>query len=199
MSAREHEPEAVVMGASDGAVEALSLLLPALPLRLALPVVVVVHIPQDRPSHLPELFRQRCGHPVREAEDKAPLERGVVYFAPPGYHLLIERTRAFALSTEPPVHYSRPSIDVLFESAAEAYGPGLLGILLTGANSDGAAGLKAIRQAGGETWVQDPASAKSPAMPAAALAAGAAKQVMGLEQMAGALGGLRTSSAMEKG
>jgi two-component system chemotaxis response regulator CheB len=111
------------------------------------------------------------GLPVREALDKMPLEPGAVYLAPPDYHLLVEREHTIALSRDAAVHFSRPAIDVTFESAAAAFGPSLVGILLTGANEDGAAGLAAIAQAGGRIAVQDPASAHAPEMPLAALAA----------------------------
>jgi two-component system chemotaxis response regulator CheB len=106
---------------------------------------------------------------VREAADKESIAPGTVYFAGPGYHLSVEMDKTFSLSGEAPVHYSRPSIDVLMESAADAYGPGLAGILLTGANADGAAGLAKIRRQGGLTVVQDPAEAQAPTMPQAAI------------------------------
>ena len=133
-------PEAVVIGASAGALEALSSLLPALPSDYRLPILIVVHLPPDKTSLLAELLRARCAIRVREAEDKEPIEPGVVYFAPPDYHLLVEQDRRLSLSDDEPVLFSRPSIDVLFESAADAYGGGLIGVVLTGANSDGANG-----------------------------------------------------------
>jgi two-component system chemotaxis response regulator CheB len=166
----ESAPALVAIGASSGGLEALMALLPALPGSFPSPVVVVVHVPADRPNGLPAVLADRCQVRVREAEDKMPLEPGTVYFAPPDYHLLVERHGALALSAEPPVQYSRPSIDVLFESVAEAAGARALGILLSGANSDGAAGLASIRRRGGLTWVQSPASATVAAMPEAALA-----------------------------
>lgn len=161
--------DAVVVGASAGAVEALNVLLPALPPTLHTPVVVVVHIPSSRPSLLAELFAPKCRLAVREALDKAPIAPATIWFAPPGYHLLIERDRHFALSIDEPVHYSRPSIDVLFESAADAYDERLLALVLTGANHDGASGAAIIRAKGGFVGVQDPATAAAPTMPALAL------------------------------
>lgn len=161
--------EGIVIGASAGGVEVLSTLLPALPSGLRAPLFVVLHQPAGRRSVLTEIFRRKCALPVREAEDKEPVEPGTVYFAPPNYHLLIERGPALALSIDDLVQFSRPSIDVLFHSAAEVYGRGLLGILLTGWNEDGARGLRAIRQARGVTLVQDPASAEAPVMPQAAM------------------------------
>jgi two-component system, chemotaxis family, protein-glutamate methylesterase/glutaminase len=161
--------EAVVIGASAGGIEALSILLPALPSGLAAPVFVVQHLTRERPSLLVELFQARCRLTVCEALDNMPIEQGVVYFAPPDYHLLIDNGHRLALSVDAPVHYSRPSIDVLFESAADHYGAGLLGMLLTGANQDGAAGLKAVHDHGGQTIVQDPSTAPAATMPNAAL------------------------------
>ncbi|WP_298216967.1 chemotaxis protein CheB [Acidocella sp.] len=163
--------EAVVIGASAGAMEALSALLPALPQNFRLPVFVVVHLPPDRKSLFAEIFQAKCRVPVREAEDKEPIRAGTVYFAPPNYHLLIETGRSIALSSDEPVLYSRPAIDVLFESAADAYGPALAGIILSGANEDGARGLKAVAAAGGVTMIQRPDEAQAPDMPLAALAA----------------------------
>jgi two-component system chemotaxis response regulator CheB len=161
--------EALVLGASAGGVEALITLLDALPARWHLPMVVVVHLPERRESLLARVFAQRLSIPVREATDKAPGAPGTLYFAPPGYHLSIERDRVFSLSCEPPVLWSRPSIDVLMASAADAYGADVAGMLLTGANHDGAEGLLRIHQAGGFTAVQDPNDAKVATMPRAAL------------------------------
>jgi len=157
--------EAVVIGASAGAVEALGILLPALPATLRIPVIIVVHVPGNRQSLLSELFAPKCALPVREAEDKLPVSEGTIWFAPAGYHLLIERDRSFALSVDELVNYSRPSIDVLFESAADVYKSGLLALVLTGANHDGAAGAAAVHEAGGLVAVQDPKTAAASAMP----------------------------------
>lgn len=175
--------EAVVVGASAGGVDALLLLLSDLPARWRLPVVVVLHLPEQHESRLPEVFASRMAQVVREAEDKAPVRPATVYFAPPGYHLSIERERCFSLSCEPPVLWSRPSIDVMMTSAADAYGPTLAGILLTGANNDGAQGLLRIHQAGGLTAVQSPASALVRTMPQAALDLFAPDHVLGLREM----------------
>jgi two-component system, chemotaxis family, protein-glutamate methylesterase/glutaminase len=160
--------EAVVMGASAGALEALSLILPALPAGFRLPVMIVVHLPPDKKSIMAELLQARCEVTVHEAEDKEPISGGTVYFAPPDYHLLVENDRHLTLSDDEPVLYSRPSIDVLFESAADAYGPRLVGIVLSGANHDGANGLKAVAEAGGTVIVQRPDSAYASMMPEAA-------------------------------
>lgn len=165
-----HACEAVVVGASAGGVEALLTVFGQLPPAFELPVVVVLHLPERRPSELPVVLEHRLRRPVREARDKAPVERGLIYVAGPSYHLSIERDRSFSLSLEPRVHFSRPSIDLLFDSAADAYGPALTGVLMTGASEDGARGLAAICDAGGRTVVQDPADAKIATMPEAALA-----------------------------
>jgi two-component system chemotaxis response regulator CheB len=161
--------EAVVVGASAGGVEALLSLLGGLPASWRLPVVALIHMPENRDSLLARLFAQRLAVRVLEAVDKAPVEPATVYFAPSSYHLSIERERVFSLSCEPPVLWSRPSIDVLMASAADAYGDALAGFLLTGANQDGAEGMLRIHQAGGFTAVQDPADAEVDTMPRAAL------------------------------
>jgi two-component system chemotaxis response regulator CheB len=161
--------EAVVIGGSAGGVDALLQLLPALPAGYDLPVVCMLHLPPDRESRLAELFDERLPLPVREAADKGNIEAGTVYFAGPGYHLSVEQDRTFSLSCEPPVHYARPAIDVLMESSADAWGPGLVGILLTGANHDGADGMAQIRARGGFTVVQDPADAQVGVMPMEAI------------------------------
>jgi two-component system chemotaxis response regulator CheB len=163
--------EAVAIGASAGALEALSRVLPALPGDYPLPVFVVVHLPAEGESLLPDLLGRACSLPVREAEDKEPIRAGTVYLAPPDYHLLVERDGRLSLAADEPVQHARPSIDVLFESAADAYGPGLVGVVLTGANADGARGLKAVVAAGGVALVQHPGSSQAQAMPRAALAA----------------------------
>lgn len=161
--------EAVVIGASAGGVEALVALLPALPDGFALPVFCILHLPGDRESRLAELFNGRLPLPVREAADKETIAPGTVYFAGPGYHLSVERDRTFSISCEPPLHFARPAIDMLMESAADAYGAGLAGILLTGANRDGAQGMAQIRARGGFTVVQDPLEAQVPTMPRGAI------------------------------
>ena len=161
---------AVVVGASAGGVEALLALLPQLPAGYGVPIVVVLHQAEDRDSTLADVFASRAAMRVRQAGDKEPMEPGTLYFAPPGYHLLLERDRSFALSCDAPLNFSRPSIDVLFESACDALAPHLAAVLLTGANSDGADGLACIGKAGGLTIVQDPAEAPSNDMPLAAIA-----------------------------
>lgn len=178
------EIEAIAIGASAGAVEALTRLLPTLSPEFRLPIMIVVHLPADRRSAMADLFRAKCKLDVREAEDKETIAAGAIYFAPPDYHLLVEADRTFSLSCDAPVLFSRPSIDVLFESAADAYGPALIGIVLTGANGDGAQGLKSIIEAGGQGIVQTPASAFASAMPEAALTMSPSAKSMTLESIA---------------
>jgi two-component system chemotaxis response regulator CheB len=180
----EPKAEAVVIGASAGALEALSAILPSLPADYRLPVMIVVHVPPDRKSVMAELFQAKCAIKVREAEDKEPISGGTAYFAPPDYHLLVEADKSLSLSDDEPVFYSRPSIDVLFESAADVYGPSLIAIVLTGANQDGAKGLKAVVEAGGAAIVQSPRGAFASAMPEAAIAECPEAQVLSLEEIA---------------
>jgi two-component system chemotaxis response regulator CheB len=176
--------DAVVIGASAGGIEALTVLLPALLPATRAPVFIVLHLPRDKPSVLAEIFARKCALPVREAEDKVDVAPGTVYFAPNNYHLLIDRGPQLALSADEPVHHSRPSIDVLFESAVEVYHDRLLGIILSGANDDGASGLAAIHDAGGVTVVQSPQTARAPHMGLSALKLRPADCVLPLEQIA---------------
>jgi two-component system chemotaxis response regulator CheB len=162
--------EAVAIGASAGGIDALFTLLENLP-PLQAPIVIVLHLAEGHESRLVEVFGARLKLPVQEAQARAPVTAGNVYFAPPGYHLLVEADRTFSLSCDPPVLFSRPSIDVLLESCAEAYGARLLGMVLTGANEDGARGLAHVHACGGLTAVQDPDDALHSAMPLAAIAA----------------------------
>ncbi len=187
--------DAVVVGASAGGIEALSVLLPALPPATRAAVFVVVHLPRDRPSLLPEIFAKRCALPVREAEDKERVTPGTVYFAPSNYHLLLDHGPQMALSADDPVHHSRPSVDVLFESAADVYGERLLGIILTGANEDGAAGLAAVHDGGGITVVQEPSTARSPQMVLSALKRQPADLVLPLADIAALLATLKPDTA----
>ncbi|MCW2271743.1 Chemotaxis response regulator protein-glutamate methylesterase [compost metagenome] len=162
--------QAITLGASAGGVSALLHVMHSLPQGFRIPLVCVLHLPDDRHSQLAEVFSRRLKRPVCEARDKQALAPGMIYFAGPGYHLSVEQDRSFSLSQEERVYFSRPSIDVLFESAADAYGPALLGVLMTGANEDGAAGLAHIKRLGGHTIVQDPREAQVATMPQAALA-----------------------------
>lgn len=185
--------KAVVIGASAGGVQALLQILPSLPASYRLPVLIVVHVPPDRDNALVSLFQARCQIKVREAEDKEPLLPGVVYFAPSDYHLLVEKDGTLSLSSDELVNHSRPSIDVLLESAADAFGSELVGVILTGANDDGARGLQAVVEAGGVTIVEDPAEAYASAMPAASLRASPSAKAMKVAAIASYVSSLGTS------
>jgi two-component system, chemotaxis family, protein-glutamate methylesterase/glutaminase len=185
--------DAVVIGGSAGSVAALGEILPGLPASFP-PVLVVVHVLPTSVTPLAAIFTRRCTVRVVEAEPGAPIERGHVYFAPADYHLLVEPSRRCALSIEPPLHFSRPSIDVLFESAADTYGARLLGVVLTGASSDGALGLRAIVERGGHALIQDPASAEATIMPASALAAVPGASVVPLHGLVAELCALEQAS-----
>lgn len=166
---RQPPVEAVVIGTSAGGLAALSVLVAGLEATFRLPLLVVQHIPSGVPTQLAEIFQRKTGLHVKEADEKETVRGGTLYFAAPGYHLLVEQDASLSLSQDDSVHFSRPSIDVLFESAADAWGERVAGILLTGANEDGAAGLEAIHRAGGLTIVQDPDEAEVDSMPRAAL------------------------------
>ncbi|MFS0827054.1 chemotaxis protein CheB [Pseudomonas phoenicis] len=187
-------PRAIVIGASAGGVAALFEVLGQLPLAFGIPILCVLHLPPDRPSHLASVLQRRLARPVREACDKERIVDGMIYVAGPGYHLSVEQDLSLSLSQEDPVHYSRPSIDLLFESAADAYGSDLLGIVLTGANHDGAQGLARIKQQGGRTIVQDPHDAQVGLMPQAALASHTPDHILSLSGIGQLLATLETSA-----
>jgi two-component system chemotaxis response regulator CheB len=187
--------DAVVIGTSAGGVEALGQLLPALPATLRVPVFIVVHLPRERPSLLAEIFQPRCAASIREADDKDRVQPGVVYFAPPDYHMLVDVGPQVALSADEPVNFSRPSVDALFESAADVYGARLLAVLLTGASSDGAAGIEAVQRAGGLTMVQRPDETQVPTMVESALARIRPDWQLTLSEIGAAIGALKTEES----
>ena len=175
--------ELICVGASWGGFEAFRRLLTDIPADVDVPIVLAQHRhPDSAGAALAELLSLRTQRRIVDAEDKMPIERNLVYLAPPDYHLLVQ-PGSFALSLDARVQWARPSIDVLFESAAYAYGPGAIGIILTGANEDGAAGLAAIKQHGGVAIVQDPAGATRRAMPEAAIAATVADAILPLDEI----------------
>lgn len=176
-------PELIVCGASTGGLVALESLLSHLPQGFAVPLVVVQHRNKAGSDGLCEYLQHFSHLPISEPEDKAPIEAGHVYLAPRDYHLMVEKGH-FALSTAAPVCAARPSVNVLFESAADAYAPKVVGVIMTGANSDGAAGLARIKQRGGTAIVQDPATAENRSMPDAALAATRVDRTLALPQIA---------------
>lgn len=175
--------EAVVMGVSAGGIDALKVILSALPPSFPLPIAIVQHRDKRADSFLAEYLNRLSRLTVTEAEDKEPLCAGHAYLAPAGYHLLIEPDRSFSLSVDARVNYSCPSVDVLFESAADAFAESLIGIVLTGANGDGAQGLKAIKERRGLAVVQDPENAEARAMPCAALQATPVDHILDLKQI----------------
>ena len=182
--------ELICIGASWGGLTAVGRVLTDVPEEIDLPIVVAQHRhPNSLAGTLAELLSLRIDRPVLDVEDKMPIERRHVYIAPPDYHLLVQR-ESFALSLDDRVQYSRPSIDVLFESAADAYGTAVIGIILTGANEDGAAGLAEIKRRGGVAVIQDPAGAMRRTMPDAAIAATAADAILPLEEIGKFLYGL---------
>lgn len=174
---------AVVIGASAGALEVLTPLLAALPPDYPEAILIAVHLHPHGESLLSQVLQNQSEIVVEEAEDKIPIEAGKVFVAPRDYHLQVEPDFRLSLSVEAPVHYSRPSIDVLFETAADVYRQKLTGIILTGANADGAAGLKAVLAAGGSAIIQNPAEAEVAIMPSAAIAACPEAKIMGLEDI----------------
>ena len=164
MKAKARKFELIVVGTSLGGMNALQTILRSLPGAFPVPLAVVQHRHKASNEGLPAFLRRQTDLKVVDAEDKQPIRKGCVYLAPANYHLLVERG-AFSLSVDEAVAYSRPSIDVLFESAADAYGANLLSVVLTGANEDGARGAERIKKRGGFVIVQDPKTAEAPAMP----------------------------------
>jgi two-component system chemotaxis response regulator CheB len=175
--------EAAVIGVSAGGMQALRTILSAIPETYPLSIVIVQHRGVRSDDYLVRALNDLCAITVKEAEDKEGMRPRVAYIAPADYHLLVEPDRTFSLSVDEKVHYARPSIDVLFESAAETFASKLIGVILTGANSDGAQGLRAIKQHGGLAIVQDPETAEAASMPRAALRATAVDHVASLERI----------------
>ncbi|MBL7782253.1 MAG: chemotaxis protein CheB [Saprospiraceae bacterium] len=168
----------VVVGGSAGSLETVLALVTALPARMKDAIILVLHRKNDSESILGNLMSNKTALPVREVEDKDEIRPGVIYIAPPDYHLLIENEYTFSLDSSEKVHFSRPSIDVTFESVAEVFRERAIGVLLSGANADGASGLLKIKAAGGLTIVQDPLSAEVGYMPQQAVDLGAAVWVL---------------------
>ena len=175
--------QSIVMGVSAGGLQALSTIVPALPADFPVPIVIVQHLPSTSDDYLPRSLNEKCRIAVKQADDKETPEPGVVYIAPPNYHLLVELDGTFSLSIDERVNYSRPSIDVLFETAADVFGGRAVGVILTGASSDGSRGLRRIKESGGLTIVQDPESAQAEIMPRAALAETEVDWIVPLEEI----------------
>ncbi|HEU5046810.1 MAG TPA: chemotaxis protein CheB [Rickettsiales bacterium] len=190
--------EAIVIGVSAGGLQALKTLLPALSSTSLPPIAIVQHIEEHSGSFMVEYLDQLCSFSVKEAEDKEPMLAGHAYLAPAGYHLLVEPDRTFSLSVDERVNYCRPSVDILFESAAEAFGNSLIGVILTGGNKDGAKGLQTVAARGGVTIVQHPETAEAQPMPRAAREAVPEAACLPLEQIAPFLMQLCTSPSKKK-
>jgi len=183
------------MGTSAGGVSALSTILQALPEDYSLPVIVVQHRSSDLNTTLEEVLQYKCGIRIKQADEKEFIKAGTVYFAPADYHLLVEKNRSLSLSFDMRVNFSRPSIDILFDTAAEAYGGKLIGIIMTGANGDGADGIRTIYRYGGVTIAQDPDEAQYPTMPQAAIDTSCVRHIFDLGQIVNyllAVGGKET-------
>lgn len=189
--------ELVVIGCSLGGMHALQTIFSSLTDDFCVPIAVVQHRHKNSNEGLPSYFRRRSNLCVIDVDDKQPIKPGCVYLAPADYHLLVERGE-FSLSVDAAVAFSRPSIDVLFESAADAYRENVVGVVLTGANADGARGAKRIKQRGGIVIVQDPATAEAPAMPQAAIEAVRVDQILPLDRIGPYLVELCRSSAVVK-
>lgn len=179
--------KAVVIGVSTGGLNALKAIIPQLPASFPFPVIIVQHLGSRSDTFLADYLNDLSQIKVKEAEDKEPICQGYVYIAPAGYHLLVEPDYTFSLSADERVNYSRPSIDVLFESAVDVFERNIIGIILTGANSDGAAGLKKIHESGGISIIQNPKTAEAGYMPEAAAAMLKADYIVDLEQIASLL------------
>lgn len=187
--------EAVVIGCSSGGLKALQAVLGPLPADFPLPILVVSHTAPGTDGLLAEVLAHPLRLAVAEAEDKGKIHTARVHLAPPDYHLFVERDRTLSLSVDPRVCNVRPAIDLLFQTAATVFRDRLIGVLLTGANQDGAEGLKAIRQAGGLAIVQDPATAEARTMPEAAIATAGADYILPLDAIAAMLTSLSEGGA----
>jgi two-component system chemotaxis response regulator CheB len=179
----EQQYDVIVIGSSAGGLRALMELLINLPADYPIPIIIVQHLLDGKDSFLAEYLNEKTAIIVKEANDKEPIENGCAYLAPPGYHLLIEDDHSLSLSMDPRVNFSRPSIDVLFDSAAFVYEQRCIGIVLTGASGDGSQGLHRIKANGGLTLVQDPATAEFNTMPKAAIQATEVDHVFNLDEM----------------
>ena len=183
MSSRSRTYKAIVIGASAGGLEALEKILPVLEAGIPVPVFIVQHISASSDSYMVDYFDKKCMIRVKEAEDKELIQAGTAYFAPPDYHLLIEEDFTLSLSNEEKINYSRPSIDVLFQTAVWAYESQLIGVILTGANNDGAAGLSQVNAAGGFTIIENPKTALVKSMPQAAMSQSKADLILNLDKI----------------
>ena len=183
----------IVVGGSLGGMQSVQTLLRGLPAEFVLPIVIALHRPADDEDMLTPLLQRGCALSVTEVLDKEPIQAGHVYVAPPDYHVLVEPD-CLSLSVDERVNHARPSVDVLFESAALAYGRRATAVVLSGAGADGARGAAAIEHAGGVVLVESPETAFRPDMPAAALAATTAATSLPVERIAATLNGASNAS-----
>lgn len=176
--------KAIVIGASAGGMEAIKVILSMLPKSFSVPIFIVQHLLAGKQTKIEDYYKKYCSLRICEAESLMPIEKATVYFAPPDYHMLIEKNMTISLITDAKVNYSRPSIDVLFESAADCFTNSLIGIILTGASKDGSEGLLAIKNKGGLCIIQDPSTAHIDIMPKAALNRTNTETVLKLNEIA---------------
>jgi len=175
--------EAIVIGVSAGGMNALKFIFSVLPSGFSIPIIIVQHVSARSDNEWINLFNDKSNLTIKEADEKEKIETGNVYIAPANYHLMIENDKTFSLTIDEYVNFARPSIDVLFESAAEAYKDKLIGIVLTGSNNDGTKGIKRIMECGGLAIIQDPKTAESSTMPASAIAAIQPDYILSLEKI----------------
>lgn len=168
---KKYKKYKVVIGVSTGGLKVIKAILSVLPSEFALSIIIVMHRHKETDGYLERSLNDECKMQVKQADEKEEIKAGIVYVAPPNYHLLIEDDGTFSMSVEGPVNYARPSVDVVFESAAEVYGEGLIGVILTGANKDGSRGLKMIKKSGGLTIVQTPETSEAAEMSKSAMEA----------------------------
>lgn len=173
----------IAIGVSAGGMDALSIIIPGLPPAFPIPVVVIQHVSPHSDNYMTRYLDNISTIKVKEVDEKEKIRSGIVYTAPPNYHVLVEEDETFSLSMEGRINFARPSIDVFFQSAAEVYGPHLVGAVLTGANNDGSQGLKMVKEKGGLTIVQDPHTAEVDGMPRAAIEATKIDHILTLEQI----------------
>jgi len=175
--------EAIVIGVSSGGLNVMKVMFSLLPKDFSTPIIIVQHIGKYSENLWIKLLSDKSNLEIKEADEKEKIEKGKVYIAPANYHLLIERDKTFSLTIDERVNFARPSIDVLFESAAEAYQNKLIGVVLTGSNNDGSKGIKRIKECGGLTIVQDPETAESNYMPASAIEAILPDYILPIEEI----------------
>ncbi len=182
--------EAIVIGSSAGGLHALKTLFKGLKPGFNIPIIIAQHLSPHSENYMAQFLDQLNTIKVKEADEREKIKAGYAYIAPPNFHLLIENDRTFSLTVEEKVYYARPSIDILFETAADVFHQKLIGIILTGANHDGANGIKKIQLFGGFTIAQNPGSAESDAMPKAAIKTGNVLKIMELDEIADFLNSL---------